>query len=310
MTSARGSTFAVSSLIDNAEVFHQKLIGLHETGTLPVHQNRVMRKELGIILGISPSALISSSKAPKWEWARCCIDNFDEYLAQKEEVPEALAAKLHELYDANKLPLYRGTVSRRHVGALVGLPIGAALSKNFAKWEWAREVINDFDKYLRENGQGTVWEKKVPEIRAYLEELHKSKKLPINQKGELNKQAVLSKFCLTKKLSAWIAQKRAPLLKELLDEFSEIILNSEYNQFKYEYLEEALTKILASPDVPLNFGRQVGVKAIAEQLGVGPSALKNTPCLAKLIEHKQKEIDSSLRHGLTKKKFAIGSVSS
>lgn len=309
MTSPLGPTFAASSLIDNAEVLHQKLIGLHENGNLPVHQNRVMRKELGIILGISPAVLISSSKSEMWEWARGCIDNFDEYLSQKEEVPEVLTAKLHELFKAKTLPLYRGTVSRRKVEALVGLPNGALVKKNWAKWAWARKTVNDFDEFLRKNGQGTVWEKKVPAIRARLVELHKAHQLPINQKGELNKRAFLAEFGLKSNRSAWIAEERAPLLKELLDEFSEIIRNSEYSQFKYEYLEEALKKILASPDIPLNFGRQVGVKAIAEQLGVIPSALKNTPCLAKLIEHKQKEVDSSLRLGLTKKHFVIGSVS-
>lgn len=293
---------------EDVEAFHQKLLGLHEAGELPVCRNKVKRKEIGKILGISPAALMSSSKTGKWALARHCINNFDEYLGKKIEDTEALSAKLNELYEADKLPLYRGTVSRMRVEKLLGFPAGALTNKS-DKWEWAKKYISEFDNFLREKGCGTVWEEKVPAIRTYLEELHKAKKLPINQKGELNKQAVLANFCTTKKLSSWIAQQRAPLLKKLFDEYAEIILNSDYSQYKYEYIEESLKKILASPDMPISYGRQVGVKAIADLLGVDSSALKNTPLLAALIEKKQIEVNFGLRRGLTKKQFIVGGIS-
>lgn len=234
----------------------------------------------------------------------------EDELILRRELPVsdvALSARLDELFKANKLPMYRGTVARSRVEDLLGLPKGVLNTKP-VKWQWVTKCIDEFDKVLRAKGHGTVWEEKVPVIREHLESLHKSKKLPINQKGELNRQAILASFNGSK-MSAWVAQSRAPLLKDLFDDYSKIVLDGPYSQYKYEYLEEPLKKILAAPDMQITYGRQVGVKSIAKQLGVSRSALRNTPSLAVLIEQKQKEVNLNLRRGLTKKQFVVGGVS-
>lgn len=278
-----------------------------ESKKLPLHKNKVSRKALQAMMEIPTNALVGNMTINRWEWLRRYLDKFDEYLAKK-RVSE-FKVKLHQLWKDGDLPLYRGTVSRARLAELLDLPI-SKLKGVDGKPNWASASIDEFNIYLRKQGQGTVWELKVPAIRVYLEDLQRTKTLPINQAGKLNRIAVLSQFGLPNKGSPWVLERRAPLLKKLLDEFDKVIADGNYSQFKYDYLENKLQTILNSPDVPTSYGRIVSHTKISQLLNIHKTALRATPRLSKLIEKKQQEINKAQRRGRTDTHFVFGGLTS
>ena len=89
-----------------------------------------------------------------------------------------------------------GNISRRAFEKKFSFPTGS-MSGRILSWRWASEMLEQFEIELYEAGNtGTVWERKVPEIRNFLEALTKANTLPVNGLGKLNKKAVLTVFGL------------------------------------------------------------------------------------------------------------------
>lgn len=290
----------------NEELLQEWIMEKLDSGTLPLHNNKVKRKALQELLRLPTNSLVNHHYGERWAWLRGFLDKFDHYLLKRAE--SEFKEKLHSLWEAGELPLYRGTVSQARLAELTNLPL-SLFKENGSGPNWASNSIAEFNNYLRQQGQGTVWELKVPEIRAYLDQLHKSNQLPVNQSGRLNRVAVLSAFGLSERGSPWVVERRAPLLKDLLDGYDKKVIEGEYSQYKYDYLKNELQTILDSEVIPLSYGRIINLVAIGKILGVSKGALSSTPCLHDQIQKKQEEIDKGLRRGKTERQFSIGGLS-
>ena len=191
---------------------------------------------------------------------------------------------------------------------LLGFPIHSLIQSSKVRlYEQARQCITNFEKYLYDCGHGTVWEEKIPDIEAYLESQKNAKALPINHRGSLNRSAILKKFGLGT-FSVWIAQRRAPRLKKLLDRYDTTAEDPSYTQYKYSTYEKKLKLLLDDPGLKLTFGRIVSLKWVSERLGISIEAIKKTPPLNALVEEKQREIDRRCRQGVSQKYFRINGV--
>ena len=221
--------------------------------------------------------------------------------------PQCLCGKLSELYESGRLKLYRGTVSRTRLED--ELPVGRnTLMRKEKKTTPHRapgRCLKRFDALLESWGHGTVWEEKIPQIRQLLEEHKTAGTLPVNQQGDLSRTAILREFWLGDG-NVYVAQKRAPKLRALLDAYDTTRDDPAYSPYKYDALKTRLKQLLASEELKLTHGRIVSREWLAEQLGVHSNVLATTPALNDLIEQKQQEIDRQLRRGRTKKSFRIG----
>lgn len=219
---------------------------------------------------------------------------------------ECLCAVMRGLYDAKELPLYRGKVARNPLQKLLGYPAGSLLasSKN-PNHAGARRCIAEFDRHLRRQGHGTVWEEKVRDIRPFLERLSAAGDLPISDHGGLNRTAVLREFGLGAR-SVWIAQARAPLLKSLLDEYDGKLRQQGRTQYRYAQDEDRLLEALARPDLKLTHRRIVSKRWLSKATGIPVEAMNYTPCLKRAVEQKQAEVDAALRTGASSETVLVG----
>lgn len=213
---------------------------------------------------------------------------------------------MRRLYDAKELPLYRGKVARNPLQKLLGYPAGSFLasSKN-SNHAGARRCIAAFDRHLRRQGHGTVWEEKVKDIRPFLERLSAAGDLPISGHGGLNRTAVLREFGLGTG-SASLFQSRAPLLRALLDEYDEKLRQQGRTQYRYAQHEDRLLEALARPDLNLTHGRIVSKRWLSKATGIPVGAMGYTPCLKRAIDQKQAEVDAALRTGASSETVLVG----
>ena len=217
-----------------------------------------------------------------------------------------LCGQLSELYKSGKLKLYRGAVSRTRLEDELDVPRNRLLDAvRLHPGKAPGRCIRHFDKVLENLGHGTVWTEKIPAIRKVLEGHKRAGTLPVNEQGDLNRTAILREFGLGN-ASVYVIHKRAPKLKQVLDEFDTTRSDPAYTQYKYEALLEPLEKLLASPNPVLTHGRKISLKSLAEQLGTTENALSTTPKLRQRIEEKQSEINQRLRRGQTRRSFQVG----
>ena len=165
--------------------------------------------------------------------------------------------------------------------------------------------LRRFDQLLESWGHGTVWTEKIPQIRQLLEERKAARTLPVNEQGDLNRTAILREFWFGNG-NVYVAQKRSPKLRALLDAYDTTRDDPAYTPYKYDALETRLKQLLASPELKLTHGRIVSKQWLANRLGVYSQALSEAPRLSNLIKEKQSEIDRQLRRGRTRKSFQIG----
>ena len=173
--------------------------------------------------------------------------------------------------------------------------------------EQLRRCVENFDNYLYRRGHGNVWAEKIPQIEFYLKSLSKDKALPVNQRGDLNRSAILKQFGLSKN-SMSIIQDCNPRLRELLDRYDTTAENPAYTQYRYSIYEDKLKHLLEDPELGLTYGRIVSHKWLTEKLGISEVAIKRTPQLNVLVKNKQREIDQHSRQGVTQKYFRINGV--
>ena len=118
--------------------------------------------------------------------------------ACKEGTALCICAKLSELYDAGRLKLYHGTVSRLRLEEQLEVPrhkFGQSAKHN--PNEAPGRCIRRFDKLLEDWGHGTVWTEKIPAIQEVLERHKLARTLPVNDRGNLNRTEILRQFGLS-----------------------------------------------------------------------------------------------------------------
>lgn len=279
----------------------------YDKNELALYRFKVHRPSLVKELDIPKSLVYTSCKDIRWKWLGIAISEFDKYLLDK--LRSDLKEKLHFLYSENKLPIYRGHLSRSRLAPLIGLKPSFLLITD-KEPNWAVRCIDEFDTFLKEKGAGgrTVWEQKVPEIRKYLEKCLQDRNLPVNHYGKLNKSAIISRFAPSKNFSTTTCENRNPLLKELLAEYSDIVESETYTQYKYDYLKEELIQLLNNKHLVLNKSKKLNIVYLAKKLDVYPEALRMTPSLSELIKQKQGQIDQCQRGGVTKRHISLGSL--
>ena len=223
-----------------------------------------------------------------------------------EGTPRCLCRELAKLYDSGRLKLYRGTVSRQRLEDELGVGRGAIYARVRARPHQAPgRCLKRFDGLLESWGHGTVWTEKISAIRQVLEKHKAAGTLPINEQGDLNRTAVLADFGL-RNMSTYVAQKRSPKLRALLDAYDTTRDDPAYTPYKYDVFAPRLTELLARTDLKLSHGRIISKQWLGKQLGVHEGVLSYTPRLNGLIEEKQREIDRQIRRGRTTTSFRIG----
>ena len=223
-----------------------------------------------------------------------------------EETQSCLCSDISKLYERGQLKRYRGTVSRTRLEEDLKLPKNSLGQKERRRPDAAPgRCLRRFDAILEKRGHGTAWTEKIPAIRLLLEGYKAAGTMPVNELGDINRSVVLRKFGLGN-TSVHVVRKRAPKLKELLDEFDTTREDATYTQYKYEGLEVQVRKLLASSDLELTHGWKISLKWIAKQLGTNASTLTGTPRLKEVIEKRQSEFNQGLRRGKTKKAFQNG----
>ena len=217
-----------------------------------------------------------------------------------------LCGQLSKLYKSGKLKLYRGAVSRARLEDELSVPRSRLLLAVRLHPETAPgRCIRRFDELLENLGHGTVWTEKIPAIRKILERHKCAGTLPLNERGDLSRTAILREFGLGN-ASVHVVQKRAPKVRDLLDEFDTTRSDPTYTQYKHDAREGQLKKLLASPDLELGHGKKISLHSLAQQLGTNATALINTPKLKQIIEEKQSRINQALRRGQTRRTFQVG----
>ena len=168
-------------------------------------------------------------------------------------------------------------------------------------------MLNEFDEKLYEQGiTGTVWERKVPDIRKYLEELNKNQKLPINERGKLNRKSVMTEFGLAANQSTSVAETRAPKLKELFKEYDELISQQDYSQYAGDKYKDALSEILENKELVLDSSsRVISIKWLAQELDIAKNTIRTSPNLMKLIDERTQTLHQTQLRGVTRKSFNV-----
>lgn len=288
-------------------------------GQLPTADGKVARSKIEKGHGFTAGCLSNYHGSPKWIWAKDVVDQFESELIERKGIstgrcssdyanPVKFEKLINELRKSKNVPIYRGTISRSAFENTYGLPSGSLRQGNKdATWQWARDLVEELEAELYETGVlGTVWERKAPEIREFLEELHALNKLPINALGKLNRREIMSEFGFGSNQSVYIAERRAPKLKELFTEFDQVIAEGTYSQYSGDVFAEKLKFILQREDIVIDKNhRTISKKWLSEELGVTTGIIKKTPSLIALIDSKEKEIHEQQKRGLTKKYFTV-----
>jgi len=186
---------------------------LFENNQLPTHRGKIARSLMEKTYGFQHASLSNYYQLPKYQWCKQVLDDFEQetiilnggsltQIHHAYGTPEKFKALLNHLKNNfDELPVSKsakrpGSISRRAFEKKFNFPAGS-MSGRMRSWHWACELFEQFEIELYEEGNtGTVWERKVPEIRNFLEALTKANRLPINGLGKLNKKAVLTAFGL------------------------------------------------------------------------------------------------------------------
>jgi len=289
---------------------------------LPTARNRIDRGNIEKKFGFTGSSLTNFHGIEKYEWSKQVVDDFEAKLIKEEGgnisgvnldygTPVRLQKLLAELAETLDIGLARSGARAGHISLSTfqtkyGFPSGS-LTVGSVNWAWARDMIAKLDAELYEKGLiGTVWERKVPKIRKYLEELVKKGTLPVNEHGGLNRMFVMREFGLPENQSTNVSEARAPKLKELFAEYDKIVINSGYTQYGGDAYLDKLKSLLESAELVLDKNRQnISRKWLSKELGFSAEMFRKTPSLLALIKKKEKGIAAKLRRGKTKKSFSI-----
>jgi hypothetical protein len=267
---------------DKLRLFLQVLLTKKQ---LPTYKGKVARSLIEKQYGFMHCSLSNYHGIKKYQWCKKVVDAFEKKLLEKEGgditglnskygTPARFRTLIDELrQNLEALPTAShgsksGRISLSSFEKKYGFPANSLVGKT-QSWQWARDMLNEFDYELYEQGiTGTVWERKVPNIRAYLESLSENNDLPINELGKLNRKAVMSKFGMPANQSTSVAETRAPKLKELFAEYDELISQQNYSQYAGDKYKDALSEILQNSELVLDSSsRVISTKWLAEELG-------------------------------------------
>ncbi|KAA1160229.1 hypothetical protein EU508_10835 [Pseudoalteromonas fuliginea] len=290
---------------------------------LPTHKGKVARSFIEKKYGFQHCSLSNYHGFDKYQWCKDVVDDFEKELIEKEAgnitgvnseygTPKRFKKLLDKLKgDIDSLPVApqgdrAGRISFRSFERKFKFPTYSLVGRT-ESWQWARDMLNEFDEELYEQGMiGTVWERKVPAIRKYLEELDKNQELPINERGKLNRKSVMSEFGLAANQSTSVAETRAPKLKELFREYDEFISEQDYSQYAGDKHKDALLEILENKELVLDSSsRVISIKWLAQELDIEKNTIRTSPNLMKLIEKRTQKLHQTQQRGLTKKSFTV-----
>jgi hypothetical protein len=290
--------------------------------SLPTHRGKIARTLIEKEYGFEHCSLSNYHNLKKHEWAKNTVDKFESDLIQQETeiagintefgTPSRFKRLLESLRsNTEEIPLSpqgenAGHINRRIFAEKYNLP-QSALTKNATLWQWMRTMLDNFDDELYEDCTiGTVWERKVPEIRNYLEQVAETKQLPINEHGRLNRRAVMGHFGMPSNQSTSVAETRAPKMQQLFKEYDEIISQQCYSQYAGDKHKDALRQILNKRVLVLDSSlRQISFKWLAQELRTEKSIIRSSPNLMALIEQRTKAIHETQHRGTTTKSFNL-----
>ena len=290
---------------------------------LPTHKGKVARSFIEKKYGFQHRSLSNYHGFDKYQWCKDVVNDFEKELIEKEGgnitgvnseygTPKRFKKLLDKLKgDIESLPVApngerAGRISFLAFERKFKFPKYSLVGRT-ESWQWARDMLNKFDEELYEQGMiGTVWERKVPAIRKYLEKLDKNQELPINELGKLNRKSVMSEFGLAANQSTSVAETRAPKLKELFREYDKFIREQDYSQYAGDKYKDALLEILENKELVLNSSsRVISIKWLAQELGIEKNTIRTSPNLMKLIEKRTQKLHQMQQRGLTKKSFIV-----
>jgi hypothetical protein len=305
---------------DKLRFFLQELLTKKQ---LPIHKGKIARSLIEKQYNFQHCSLSNYYGVKRYQWCKDVVDTYEKELKEKEGgditginsehgTPNRFRRLVDELRDnIDRLPLvpqgYRtGRISFRSFEKKFKFPTNSLVGTT-ELWKWARDMLNEFDYELYEQGiTGTVWERKVPNIRTYLESLSENNELPINELGKLNRKAVMSKFGMPANQSTSVAETRAPKLKELFAEFDELISQNNYSQYAGDKHKSALSEILQNSELVLDSSlRVISIKWLSEELNVSKSIIRISPNLMELIEERTNTLYETQQRGTTKKSFNV-----
>jgi hypothetical protein len=296
---------------------------LFENNQLPTRQGKIARSLMEKTYGFKKGSLSNYYQLPKYQWCKQVLDDFEQEIKELNGgsltqinhaygTPEKFKHLLNQLKNNfNELPVSKsakrpGSISRRTFEKKFNFPAGS-MSGRMISWHWACELFEQFEIELYEEGNtGTVWERKVPEIRNFLEALTKANRLPINGLGKLNKREVLTAFGLGDGFSTSVAEKRSPKLRSLFEEYDQIVQSHGYSQFSADRNIDKLKRILATTELVLDSSfRKISLIWLAKLLDVTAGKIRSSPSLMALINERTKTLHESQSRGRTKKSFTV-----
>jgi hypothetical protein len=292
---------------------------------LPVLKNKIARKPVEQIIGLPSGSLKGFYK--KYKWAMRVVDEFEVKLLEMEGgningvnteygTPTRLGWLLDKWKDdpdqipqcvVNPQGKNAGKISLTGLIRFIALPLKQA--PNGESWSWFSKMVSEFNDELYEEGIfGTCWERKVPEIREYLDFLRKNRELPVNEKGTLNRSAIMKTFGFAENQSVWIAERRAPKLKDLFAEYDKIIVLDEYSWLLGDKYVDEVKKLLDVDDDQLTLNktlREISIKWLAEKIDVKSHLLRQSPKCTAAIEARTAKLHRNQQQGVTKKFFTL-----
>ncbi|MFB2755085.1 hypothetical protein ACE02G_15720 [Shewanella xiamenensis] len=304
-----------------------KLLAFFQTllqeNQLPTRQGKIARSLIEKTYGFKHGSLTNYYQLQKYRWCKQVLDDFEQEI---KELNGGILTQIHHAYGTpekfkhllnhlknnfDELPVSKsakrpGCISRRTFEKKFNFPAGS-MSGRMSSWHWAYELFEQFEIELYEEGNiGTVWEKKVLEIRNYLEVLTRTNTLPINGLGKLNKKAVLTAFGLGNSFSTSVVEMRSRKLRSLFEEYDQIVQSHGYSQFSADRCIDELKRILATTELVLDSSsRKISLNWLAKLLGVTAGMIRNSPNLMALINERIKALHESQSRGLTKKSFTV-----
>jgi hypothetical protein len=305
---------------DKLRSFLQELLTKNQ---LPTYRGKISRSLIEKQYYFKHCSLSNYHGIDKYQWCKKVVDAFEKKLIEKEGgnitdlnskygTPVRFRALIDELrQNLGALPLgshrkRSGRISFISFQKQFGFPSGSLVGIAQA-WQWARGMLNDFDEELYEQGiTGTVWERKVPDIRTYLLSLSENNELPINELGKLNRKAVMSEFGMPSNQSASVAETRAPKLKELFKKYDELISQQDYSQYAGDKHKDALSELLQNSELVLgSSSRVISIKWLSEELNVSVGTIRTCPNLMELIKERTKALHKTQQSGTTKISFNV-----
>lgn len=299
------------------------LQALFENDQLPTRQGKIARSLMEKTYGFKKGSLSNYYQLPKYQWCKQVLDDFEQEIKNLNGgsltqihhaygTPEKFKTLLNHLKNNfDELPVSKsakrpGSISRRTFEKKFNFPAGS-MSGRMISWHWACELFEQFEIELYEEGNtGTVWERKVPEIRNFLEALTKANRLPINGLGKLNKKEVLTAFGLGDGFSTSVVENRSPKLRSLFEEYDLIVKSNGYSQFSADRYIDELKRILATTELVLDSSsRKISLNWLAKLLDVTAGKIRSSPSLMALINERTKMLHESQSRGRTKKSFRV-----